>query len=94
MKGSTTYIVSPQGAAWLFDGGHVGLAVSGSGDTLAGFIVALLARGAPPIHAALWAVYLHGEAGCRLARSVGPLGFLAREIPGEVPRLLAELASG
>lgn len=94
MKGSTTQVVSPQGAAWLFDGGNVGLAVSGSGDTLAGFLVALLARGAPPIEAALWAVYLHGEAGCRLAERVGPLGYLAREIPGEAPRLMAELASG
>jgi ADP-dependent NAD(P)H-hydrate dehydratase len=92
MKGACTHIVSPQGQAWLFDGGHVGLAVSGSGDTLAGFLVALLARGASPIQAALWAVHLHGEAGSRLARSCGPLGFLAREIPGEAPRLLAELA--
>lgn len=92
MKGASTHIVSPQGRAWLFDGGHVGLAVSGSGDTLAGFLVALLARGASPIQAALWAVYLHGQAGCRLARNCGPLGFLAREIPGEAPRLLAELA--
>jgi hydroxyethylthiazole kinase-like uncharacterized protein yjeF len=94
MKGASTHIVAPEGDAWLFKGGHVGLAASGSGDTLAGFLVALLARGASPAQAALWAVYLHGEAGCRLARSCGPLGFLAREIPGEAPRLLAELGDG
>jgi hydroxyethylthiazole kinase-like uncharacterized protein yjeF len=94
MKGASTHIVAPEGDAWLFKGGHVGLAASGSGDTLAGFLVALLARGASPAQAALWAVYLHGEAGCRLARSCGPLGFLTREIPGEAPRLLAELGDG
>ena len=46
LKGATTYIVSPQGEAWFFDEGNVGLATSGSGDTLAGIIVGLLARGA------------------------------------------------
>jgi NAD(P)H-hydrate repair Nnr-like enzyme with NAD(P)H-hydrate dehydratase domain len=33
-------------------------------------------------------VLLHGEAGEALARRIGPAGFLAREIPGEVPALL------
>ena len=89
LKGSRTHIVTPQGEAWLFTGGHVGLATSGSGDTLAGAIAGLLARGAPPLQAALWGVSLHGEAGQRLARSRGPLGFLAREIPDQIPALLA-----
>lgn len=90
LKGSRTHLVTPQGEAWLFTGGHVGLATSGSGDTLAGVIAGLLARGAPPLQAALWGVSLHGEAGQRLARSCGPLGFLAREILDEIPRILAE----
>jgi len=29
--------------------------------------------------------------GERLASRVGPVGFLARDIPGEVPRILTEL---
>jgi hypothetical protein len=33
-------------------------------------------------------VWLHGEAGLALSKKVGPLGFLAREIPAEVPALL------
>jgi hypothetical protein len=33
-------------------------------------------------------VWLHGEAGAALAKRVGPTGFLAREIAGEVPALL------
>lgn len=66
--------------------------MSGSGDVLGGIIVGLLARGLPALEAAAWGVLLHGEAGRRLARRVGPLGFLAREIAGEVPGLMAFLS--
>lgn len=62
--------------------------MSGSGDVLAGIVGGLLARGAEPLTALLWAVWLHGEAGRALAGKVGKLGFLAREIPAEVPSLL------
>lgn len=88
MKGACTRIVTPQGEAWACAQGHIGLATSGSGDTLAGIIGGLLARGASPVLATIWGVYLHGEAGNRL----GPLGFLARDIPGQVPAIMAELA--
>ncbi|MCJ2096923.1 NAD(P)H-hydrate dehydratase [Methylobacterium sp. J-072] len=91
MKGGSTHVVSPDGRAWCYEVGHVGLATSGSGDTLAGLVVGLLARGAEPEAAALWSVYTHGEAGRRLARRYGGIGFLAREIPGEVPFILAEV---
>ena len=80
--------MDPQGARWLYEGGGVGLATSGSGDALAGLVVGLLARGVAPVSAALWGVFLHGEAGRRLAASVGPIGFLARELSAEVPGLM------
>lgn len=91
MKGGCTFVVSPQGVAWSCDQGNVGLATSGSGDTLAGVITGLVARGAPPVQATLWGVFLHGEAGNRLARARGPVGFLARELLAEVPSIMAEL---
>lgn len=91
MKGGCTRIVTPQGEAWECDHGNVGLATSGSGDTLAGIVAGLLARGATPLQAALWGVYVHGEAGRRLAAAQGPVGFLARMLPGEVPAILAAL---
>jgi hydroxyethylthiazole kinase-like uncharacterized protein yjeF len=91
MKGADTHVVSPDGEAWLHRGGHVGLATSGSGDVLAGILAGLLARGAESTVAALWGVYLHGAAGRRLAREEGPLGFLARDLPAQVPGLMAEL---
>jgi hydroxyethylthiazole kinase-like uncharacterized protein yjeF len=92
MKGGCTNIVSPEGEAWSCGQGNVGLATSGSGDVLSGVIAGLLARGATPVQAAVWGVYAHGEAGQRLARAQGLVGYLARELPAEVPRILAELS--
>ena len=48
-------------------GGTVGLATSGSGDVLAASSPAC-SRAAPTGWAAVWGVFLHGEAGTRLAR--------------------------
>jgi ADP-dependent NAD(P)H-hydrate dehydratase len=88
VKGVTSHVVTPDGTCWTYDGGAPGLGVSGSGDVLAGIVGGLLARGADPLNALLWAVWLHGEAGSRLAGKIGPIGFLAREIAGEIPALL------
>jgi NAD(P)H-hydrate repair Nnr-like enzyme with NAD(P)H-hydrate dehydratase domain len=38
----------------------------------------------------LWGVWLHGEAGRRLTKRVGRLGFLARELVDEIPALLPD----
>jgi hydroxyethylthiazole kinase-like uncharacterized protein yjeF len=88
VKGIVSHVVTPHGDAWTYKGGAPGLGVSGSGDVLAGIVGGLLARGAEPLNALLWSVWLHGEAGARLAKRVGPIGFLARELPGEIPALL------
>ena len=90
VKGPQSYIVSPDGHAWKYKGGGPGLGVSGSGDTLAGILGGLLARGADPLTGLLWAVWLHGEAGAALSRKIGKVGFLAREISTEVPALLPD----
>jgi|SRR4051794_32217312 ADP-dependent NAD(P)H-hydrate dehydratase len=88
VKGPTSHVVSADGQSWTFDGGAPGLGVSGSGDVLAGIVGGLLARGAEPLNALLWAVWLHGAAGEALAKKAGPIGFLAREIASEIPALL------
>jgi len=88
VKGVTSYVVTPDGKCWIYEGGAPGLGVSGSGDVLAGIVGGLLARGAEPVNALLWSVWLHGEAGAQLATKVGPIGFLAREIADEIPVLL------
>lgn len=88
VKGVVSHVVTPEGGGWTYDGGAPGLGVSGSGDVLAGIAGGLLARGAEPLNALLWAVWLHGEAGSQLTRKFGPIGFLAREIADEIPPLL------
>ena len=89
LKGAETIIATRDGEAWCNRTGNVGLATSGSGDTLSGIIAGLAARGAEPARATAWGVYLHDSAGDRLAERVGPLGFLARELLLEIPPLLA-----
>ncbi len=92
LKGSATHVAAPDGEAFRYASGGVGLATSGSGDTLAGIVAGLAARGADPLRAALWGVALHGGAGNVLARRVGPLGFLARELLDEVPGVMRSLS--
>jgi NAD(P)H-hydrate repair Nnr-like enzyme with NAD(P)H-hydrate dehydratase domain len=89
MKGASTHVVAPGAPPLLYAGGGPGLGTSGSGDVLAGLITGFLARGAPPTQAAGWGVFVHGEAGARLAGRLGPVGFLAREISAEAPAILA-----
>ncbi|MFN2453609.1 MAG: NAD(P)H-hydrate dehydratase [Pyrinomonadaceae bacterium] len=91
LKGAETFIaMHGQHKAYCNRTGNVGLATSGSGDTLSGIITGLAARGAAPLQAAAWGVYLHGRAGDKLAKSMGQLGFLARELLSEIPALMAE----
>lgn len=87
-KGASTFIATPDGEVWCFEGGSVGLATSGSGDTLAGIIGGLAARGMAPLPACARGVALHAQAGRALARRHGPLGYLARELSGELPALI------
>lgn len=88
VKGVESHVVAAGGDTWTYEGGAPGLGVSGSGDVLAGIVGGLLARGADQLNALLWSVWLHGEAGATLAKKVGPIGFLAREIADEIPGLL------
>jgi ADP-dependent NAD(P)H-hydrate dehydratase len=89
--GGESWVAAPDGRLWRDQSGSVGLGVSGSGDVLAGMVTGLVARGARPEQAAVWAVHLHGRAGDRLAAAVGRVGYLARELPAQVPLVLAEI---
>ncbi len=88
VKGPSSHVAAPDGRAFRYEGGGIGLATSGSGDTLAGIVGGLAARGADPLTATLWGIWLHGEAGRLLSRDIGRVGFLAREILDQVPGLL------
>lgn len=88
IKGRYSFIASPDGQCFRLEGGGVGLATSGSGDVMAGIVGGLAARGAEPLTALLWGVWLHAEAGRLLSARLGRVGFLARELPDLVPGLL------
>lgn len=89
LKGAETLIAPRDGEIFVNRAGNPGLATSGSGDTLAGVVAGLAARGVDPVGAAAWGVHVHAKAGDRVARRVAPLGFLARELLVEIPSLLA-----
>ncbi|MDJ0358098.1 ADP/ATP-dependent (S)-NAD(P)H-hydrate dehydratase [Paenarthrobacter sp. PH39-S1] len=86
-------IADPDGRLWDVGAGNPGLGTSGSGDVLAGAVAGFLARKATPAQAACWATYLHATAGDRLAATIGPISFLARELLDAMPRVLAELST-
>ena len=94
LKGACTHVAAPDGTTFHNLEGNIGLGTSGSGDALSGIIAGLAARGAAPLQAAVWGVYLHAKAGDALARKIGQLGYLARELLVEVPRLLSALPKG
>jgi hydroxyethylthiazole kinase-like uncharacterized protein yjeF len=91
LKGAETVICSESGPTYLNRRGNVGLATAGSGDVLAGILAGLCARGATPLRAAIWGVALHARAGENLARRVGPIGYLAREIIDQIPLIIRQI---
>lgn len=86
-KSAQTLIAAEDGRTYLNKRGNVGLATAGSGDVLAGIMAGLCARGAEPLQAAVWAVSIHARAGERLAKRIAPMGYLARELLNDIPRL-------
>lgn len=92
--GEQTVVAAPgSDLAWSLTGGIPGLGVAGSGDVKAGVLLGLLGRGLPPEGAAVWAVALHQAAGRAVSEDLAPVGFLAREVLGYVPREMARLAA-
>jgi ADP-dependent NAD(P)H-hydrate dehydratase len=88
LKGAETIIATPDGDSWSHCGGNSGLATSGSGDTLAGAIGGLAARGASLPQACAWGVLMHAQAGDLLAEQLGAVGYLARELPSAMLAVL------
>ena len=91
LKGASTLIAEPGGSLWRHNGGQPGLATSGSGDVLSGLVAGLAAQQVPLEQACAWGVVVHALAGAALARRYGTTGYLARELPAEVPSLIRGL---
>lgn len=85
LKGAFTVVAAPDGRTALEPFANAGLATGGTGDVLAGIIVALRAQGLSPFEAAAAGGYLHGLTG-ELARArLGTAGMAAGDLVGEIP---------
>ena len=85
LKGSTTVVAAPDGAARFVTSGDARLATAGTGDVLAGMIGALLAQGMTSLDAAALAAQVHGMAG-----ALGPpVGLIAGDLLGAIPAVVA-----
>ncbi|PCH67969.1 MAG: bifunctional ADP-dependent NAD(P)H-hydrate dehydratase/NAD(P)H-hydrate epimerase [Bacteroidetes bacterium] len=63
LKGAHTAIYCPDGQCYFNSTGNPGMATAGSGDTLTGIILGLLAQGYTQKESCISGVYLHGLAG-------------------------------
>ncbi|HEU0027585.1 MAG TPA: NAD(P)H-hydrate dehydratase [Ktedonobacterales bacterium] len=90
LKGGCTVIAAPDGRARINWPPNPALATAGTGDVLAGVTGALLAQGLPPFDAASLGVYLHGQAGLRVAARLGAAGAVAGDLPNELPLAIRE----
>ncbi len=84
LKGANTIVATSNGDISINIIGNPGMATGGSGDVLAGILVSLLAQGIPPIEAAKSAVYLHSEAGDRVAKRRGERSLIPSDIIEEL----------
>lgn len=87
LKGAHTVIAGPEGQIAVLPFALPTLATAGSGDVLAGAIVALLAQGVPAFEAAVCGAYLHGQAGLLISRDISVVG-TARNIAERLPEAL------
>lgn len=94
LKGACTIIAAPDGRSWRHEGNDVCLSVAGAADSLSGIVAGLAARGASLEQASVWGVALQAQAIARLVQRQGPVGYLAREIAGEVPMLMQSHGQG
>ncbi len=81
LKGPTTVIAEPGGAAYIVNSGGPWLATAGSGDVLAGIIAALLASGISPGRAAAAGAWLH----CRASDFAGHTCLVASDLLSAIP---------
>ena len=81
LKGHHTLISLPDGMQFFNTTGNSGMATAGSGDTLTGLLLALLAQQYSPVETALLGVYLHGLAGDLYIQDNAPQSLIASDLP-------------
>ena len=90
LKGHRTITAFPDGTAYINTSGNPGMAKGGSGDVLAGVILALLGQGLTARQAVPMAVWLHGAAGDLCAREIGEYGMTPTDMVAALPRVFKQ----
>lgn len=85
LKGAYSAVIAPSGDCRFNVTGNPGMATAGSGDVLAGVVLALLAQGYEAGRAATLAVYVHGLAGDIARRTKGLIGMTAGDVADCLP---------
>jgi len=91
LKGAFTAIASPEGRATILPFATPALATAGTGDVLAGTIVAMLAQKLNPYDAAIAGTYLHGLAGVIAEKEIGRAGVVAGDLVTRLPVALRQV---
>jgi ADP-dependent NAD(P)H-hydrate dehydratase / NAD(P)H-hydrate epimerase len=91
LKGAYTSIATPDGEVYFNSTGNPGMATAGSGDTLTGILLGLLAQGYPPLQAAILGVYIHGLAGDIAAHEWGENALIAEDITNNLGKAFQHL---
>ncbi len=94
LKGAYTVVAAPDGQTALLPFANSGLASGGTGDVLAGVIVALRAQGLPAFAAAAGGAYLHGLAGEIARTALGSAGMAAGDLLTYLPQAWRQFESG
>lgn len=91
LKGAYTVVAAPDDRAVIVPFANPGLATAGTGDVLAGAIVALRAQGLGAFEAAAAGAYLHGLAGELARAEMGIMGMVAGDVLNHLPQALSNI---
>ncbi len=92
LKGAFTIVAAPDGKTVVLPFANPGLGSAGTGDVLAGAIVALRAQGVEAFRAAVAGAYLHGLAGEIVRERLGVVGMAASDVARALPEAIQSLA--
>jgi NAD(P)H-hydrate epimerase len=93
LKGAYTVVAGPDGRTVIEPFANPGLATAGTGDVLAGTIVALRAQGLQAFEAAAAGAYLHGLAGDLARSDMGAASMVAGDVLAHLPEAWRRVSS-
>lgn len=91
LKGAFTIVAAPNGKTMVIPFANPGLASAGTGDVLAGTVVALRAQGLEAFQAAVAGAYLHGLAGEIVRERLGTVGMTASDVARALPEAIQKI---